>query len=357
MQRERLLATFLDLVRHDNPSGEEDAIVSYIGNILEGMGLKVEQDNSLNLLARLPGTGDPILLNAHTDSVQPCRNVQPVVEGGIIRSSGDTVLGADDLAGVAAILEAVRSIHESGRSHRAAEILFTSQEETGLCGANAFDYTHLRAREGITLDSPGEPGGICLGAPSQANLLAIINGRASHAGIAPEEGISAIRVAAEAIAAMPFGRIDKETTSNIGVIHGGEATNIVTPRVELRGEARSHSPQKLKAQIQAMVDALRTAGTRHRAQVEITVTYPYQAYRLDEDEPVVQQVMAAMRRMAIEPYTFIGGGGSDVNVFAQHGLRVANLSIGYQAIHSVEEHIAVADLEFAAQVVATLLEL
>jgi tripeptide aminopeptidase len=329
--------------------------VGYIRHTLESIGLEVEHDNSFNLLARLPGAGEPIFLNAHTDSVRPCQGVRPVVENGIIRSSGDTVLGADDLAGVAAIIEGVRSIHESGRPHRAAEILFTTQEEIGLLGASAFDYSRLRARYGFTFDSTGPIGGICLGAPSQASLSVNVHGKAAHAGLAPEEGINAIRVAAEAIAAMPLGRIDEETTANIGVIHGGEATNIVPPHVELRGEARSHNPDKLSAQLDEMAAALRAAEARHQAHIDITLTYPYQAYRLGEAEPVVQEAMAALREMQIEPYTFVGGGGSDVNIFFQHGLHVANLSIAYENIHTVNEHIAVADLERAARLVTLLL--
>jgi tripeptide aminopeptidase len=352
---ERLLNTFLELVRYDNPSGEEAAIAGHIRGILEELGLHVEQDSSLNLLAHLPGEGEPLLLNAHTDSVQPCTNVRPVVQDGVVRSSGDTVLGADDLAGVAAIIEAVRSVREAGQPHRAADILFTTQEESGLKGAAAFDYSRLRAREGYTLDMNGEVGGICLGSPSQTSLTAVVIGKAAHAGVAPEDGISAIRVASEAIAAMPLGRIDAETTANIGVIQGGEATNVVPARVELRGEARSHNPTTLEKQVSTMVDALNQAAARHQARVEITLNHPYRAYRLDEDEPVVNHVMAALRRMDIEPQTFVSGGGSDANVFAQNGLRVANLSLGYRDIHTVNEHIAVDALERMTQLVALLL--
>jgi tripeptide aminopeptidase len=356
MQSERLLNTFLDLVQIDNPSGQETAVVDYIRAALALPGLRMEQDEAFNLVVYVPGTGEPMLFNAHTDSVNPCEGVRPVVTDGIIRSSGDTVLGADDLAGVAAIVEAVRSLRESGEPHCAAELLFTSQEEVGLKGASAFDYSRLRAREGFTFDMTGEPGGICLGAPSQASLSAVVLGRAAHAGLAPEEGINAIRVASEAIVRMPLGRIDAETTANIGIIRGGEATNIVTPRVELRGEARSHNPDMLHMQVAAMEKALHEAADLYQAQVEVTLTYPYHAYRLQEDEPVVTCARNTLQQMGIEPYTFISGGGSDVNVFLQHGLRVANLSLGYRDIHTVNEQIAVADLEFVARLVMRLLQ-
>jgi tripeptide aminopeptidase len=321
------------------------------------MGLAVEEDGMHNLLARLPGTGAPLLLNAHLDSVAPCRGVRPLVADGFVRSSGDTVLGADDLAGVAAILEGARTTLERAAPHRAAEILFTVQEEIGLRGAAAFDSGKLQAREGFTLDSGGDFGGITIGAPSQDSLYILVSGRAAHAGVAPEQGINAITVAARAVAAMPLGRIDDETTANIGSIKGGEATNIVPARVEMWGEARSHDQKKLVGQIKAMVAALEDAARELGASVQIEVTHKYDTYRLAEDTPIIQRATEALREMGIAPRFEISGGGSDVNVFAQRGLSIANLSVGYRAIHSTDEHIAVADLNQAAELVARLLAL
>src|SRR5262245_14361947 len=226
INQDRLLHTFLDLVQIDNPSGEESVIAAYVRGLLEGLGLTVEEDHHHNLLAHVPGEGMPLLFNAHMDSVTPCRGVRPVVADGFVRSSGDTVLGADDLAGVAAIIEGVRATIEGGAPHQAAEILFTVQEEIGLYGAAGFDTSTLKAREGFTPDAGGEFGGITLGAPSQDGLHILVQGRAAHAGIAPEQGINAIVVAGRALATMPLGRIDAETTANIGRIKGGEATNI-----------------------------------------------------------------------------------------------------------------------------------
>jgi len=356
IDRERLLNTFLGLVEIDNPSGEEAAIAAHIRGILEGLGLQVEEDALHNLLARVPGKGEPLLLNAHMDSVAPCRGVRPVVADGWVRSSGDTILGADDLAGVAAILEGVRATLEDKAPGRGAEIVFTVQEEVGLRGAAAFDTGKLRAREGFTLDSGGDFGGITVGAPSQDSLYALIEGRASHAGVAAEQGISAIVVAGQALAAMPLGRIDHETTANIGMIKGGAATNIIPERVELWGEARSHDQEKLVAQIQAMVAALEDTARLHGAAVRVDVTHKYDTYRLRENTPVVEHAAAVLRAMGVEPRYEISGGGSDVNIFAQRGLSVANISVGYRAIHSTGEHIAVADLERAAEFVARLLQ-
>jgi tripeptide aminopeptidase len=356
VNHDRLLATFLDLVRIDNPSGGEATIAAHIRGVLESIGLTVEQDGVHNLLARAPGQGQPLLLNAHMDSVAPCHGVRPIVADGVVRSSGDTVLGADDLAGVAAIIEGVRSTLERGGPYRAAELLFTVQEEIGLAGAAAFDTTRLRAREGVTLDSGGDFGGITVGAPSQDSLHAIVTGRAAHAGVAPERGVSAIVLAARALAAMPLGRIDAETTANVGIIKGGEATNIVPERVELWGEARSHSQEKLAAQVREMVAALESAARAAGGSVQVEITHKYDAYRLAEDLPIIRRVAAALRSIGCEPNFQISGGGSDVNVLAQRGIQIANVSVGYREIHSTGEYIAVADLARSAELVARLLE-
>ncbi|MBK9712211.1 MAG: M20/M25/M40 family metallo-hydrolase [Kouleothrix sp.] len=353
----RLLATFLDLVRIDNPSGEEGPIAAHIRGLLEDMGLAVEEDALHNLLARVPGAGEPLLLNAHMDSVAPCHGVRPVVADGVVRSSGDTVLGADDLAGVAAIIEGVRATLERGAAHRAAEVLLTVQEEVGLRGADQFDTSRLTAREGVTLDSGGDFGGITVGAPAQDSLYAAVIGRAAHAGVAPERGVNAIAAAAAAVAAMPLGRIDAETTANIGIIKGGDATNIVPERVELWGEARSHDQDKLVAQVQAMVAALEEAARVRGASVQVDITHKYDAYRLSEDLPIIQRLGALLREMGVQPSFQISGGGSDVNVLAQRNLQVANVSVGYREIHSTGEHIAVADLSRAAELVVRLLQL
>ena len=354
---ERLLATFLGLVQIDNPSGGEGPIAAHVRGLLESMGLAVSEDALHNLLARVPGEGEPLLLNAHMDSVAPCHGVRPVVQDGVIRSSGDTVLGADDLAGVAAILEGVRATLEAGRPHRAAEIVFTVQEEVGLRGAAQFDTAQLQAREGVTLDSGGEFGGITIGAPSQDSLYVVVQGRAAHAGVAPERGVNAISIAAAALASMPLGRIDEETTANFGIIKGGAATNIVPDRVELWGEARSHDQDKLVAQVQAMVAAFEEAARARGASVQVEITHKYDAYRLRHDMPILQRVQGELQAMGCTPRLEISGGGSDVNVFAQRKLQVANVSVGYREIHSTGEHIAVADLERAAELVQRLLAL
>lgn len=345
----RLVASFMELAAIPSPSRHEEAVGERAMAWLRELGATVDRDAMGNVLGQLDGQGEPLLLNAHLDTVGPADEVRPVLEDGVVRSDGRTVLGADDKSGVAAIFEVLRVAQEQGRALPPLDILFTVQEEIGLCGAKAFDTSRLRAREGIGLDSGGPAGAIVLSAPAQDNLQIVVHGLASHAGQAPEKGISAIRVAAEAIARMPLGRMDEETTANIGVISGGSATNIVCDRVEVRGEARSRDAGKLATQTQAMVRAFEEAAARHGASVDIRVSHEYSAYRMTPEDPLVRLLAAGARELGIEPTYVASGGGSDSNVFNAAGIRITNIPTGMQQVHTTQEQIAVADLVHCAE--------
>ncbi len=350
INRQRLLNTFLELVRIDSPSGAEQDTVRYCVSHLQRLGFATEVDAIGNTIGRLPGQGAPFLVNAHLDSVQPCLGIKPVVEGDFVRSDGTTVLGADDRAAVAAILEVTQVLVENGLRHLPLEVLFTVQEDQGLAGARALDYGRLTATAGVALDHEGPAGGIVVAAPYKDRIRAIVHGRAAHAGNAPEAGISAIRVAAEAIAAMPLGRIDDETTANIGVIHGGAGTNVVPEQVVTEGEARSRDEAKLQAQTAAMVNAFHQAAARHGAKAEVAVSRSYDGFRVGEDNPTVQRLMAAMRAAGIEPRLEASGGGSDVNIFRAHGIDALAISVGCRDAHTTNETQSIPDMVKCAEV-------
>lgn len=345
----RLIACFMDLVRIDSPSGQEQQVGEHVMGLLRALGARVEQDALGNVLAQLDGHGEPLLINAHLDTVTPGNGVQPVMEGGVIRSDGRTILGADDKSGVAIALEAVRAAQEQGIALPPLDILFTVQEEVGLKGAKAFDVRRLRARQGIGLDSGGPTGTVVVSAPSQDTLEVVVHGVAAHAGAEPEKGVSAIEVAADAICHMPLGRIDEETTANIGVIAGGRATNIVCDRVELRGEARSRSAEKLAAQTRAMVAAFQEAAASRGVAAEVQVNHEYTAYRLEPEEPILRLLAAAAAEVGIGPTYVPSGGGADANILNAAGIRVANFSTGMDQVHTTHEQIAVADMVRAAE--------
>lgn len=344
INQDRLVSTFLELVQIDSPSGQEEEIAQRLMTELKSLGLTVERDTTGNVIAHLAGEGPPILLSAHIDTVEPGQGVKPVIKSGIITSDGTTILGGDDKSGVAAILEVLRVLVEQDLPHPPLEVALTVSEETGLKGAKGLDLTALRAREGIVLDSGGEIGTIVISAPSQDNVKAIVHGKAAHAGVEPEKGINAIVVAAEAIAAMPLGRIDEQTTANIGRIQGGTATNIIPDRAEIAGEARSHDEEKLKAQVQVMTEALKQAVARHRATVEISVRRSYSTFKLSQEDGIVRKAVAAARTLGLTPALVASGGGSDANIFNAGGIATINISTGMDKVHTTEERLAVDDL-------------
>jgi len=351
LNRDRLLQTFLDLVVIPSPSGAEGAVAEAIAAKLRTLGLAVKRDSAGNILTRLEGQGEPLLLTAHMDTVGPCEHITPALEGDTVRSDGSSILGADDKSGVAIILEVLAVLKERALPHRPLDILFTVEEETGLDGAKGCDLGQLRARMGIGLDAGGEPGTMVVSAPSHDELWAEIHGRAAHAGVRPEQGINAIRVAAEAIAAMPLGRIDEETTANIGTISGGSATNVVPELVTLRGEARSRNELKLQAQTRAMVEALERSAAASGATARIQVTRLYTAYDFDEHTPIVKLVSQAMRSLGIQPLLQPTGGGSDANIFNAKGMSVVQISAGMHAVHTCEEHASLVEMLTTAQII------
>lgn len=360
IDRDRLIDLFLRLVRVDSPSGEEAAVAELAAGELAALGCNVERDAAGNVIARREGRGagaarEPLLLSAHMDTVQPGRGITPIIEGEVIRSDGTTILGADDKAGMAAILEALRVTHDADLPCRPVEVIFTVQEEIGLKGAKALDLSRFRARSAIVLDSDGPVGTIINEAPAQNSITVTVLGRAAHAGVAPEQGINAIQAAARGLATMRLGRIDAQTTANFGVIRGGTASNVVPERVELLGEARSRDEARLQEQTEHMVGALERAAAEMGARIEASVTRTYSALRVPADSALVQLVASAMRACGIEPQLRPTGGGSDANVLHAAGIPTLNLAVGFQNPHSVQERLSIMELARAGQVLAALL--
>ena len=363
IDRTRLVAEFLELVRIDSLSRREGRIAKRLGETLTGLGAAVEEDDAGqkvggeagNLLAKLPGTvpGAPaLLLCAHMDTVVPGENVKPVVSGDVIRTDGTTVLGGDDKSGLVAILETLRVLREDRIPHGPIDVLFTICEEYGLLGAKHFDAGRLRARTGLVLDVDGACE-LVVRAPAANKMVFTVHGLEAHAGVCPEQGISAIKVAGEAIAAMRLGRIDAETTANLGLIEGGLAVNIVPNRVRVRGEARSLSLEKLEAQTDHMRRCFEEAAARHRTRVgerlhtaraETRVERDYDRLDLPVDAPIVRLTERAAANLGKPFTTRATGGGSDANVLNGHGLQVANLACGMREIHTVNEWIDVKDM-------------
>ncbi len=356
INQQRLVDRFVDLVRIDSPSGGEEFVAEMVAARLRALGLEPRQDSLHNVTAFMPGEGEPILLNAHMDSVAPCLGIEPRIDEqrGIIHSSGATILGADDRAGVAAILEALQSMREDRMPHRPLEIAITVQEETGLNGAKGLDLSPFKAKMGAVLDADGPVGTITVESPTHNLISVTVTGKAAHAGVEPEKGVSAIVVAAEAITNMPLGRIDEETTANIGTINGGAARNIVPAKCEIVAEARSRRESTLKRQTATMVRAFERAAKKHHAQVEIHVERAYEQFRFSPRDPVIRWVSAAVERLGRSPIYQPSGGGSDANVFNAHGIAAVPVGVGYEKIHTTDEFIPIAELVKSGQLVVEL---
>lgn len=368
INRKRMLDEFFELVQIKCSSGEERDVADLVKQRLEKLGLEVSEDKagektggkSGNLLAYLKGSvsGAPvIMLSAHLDCVEPCGGVKPQLKDGVITSAGDTVLGADDKAGVAAIIEALRVINENKIQHGDVQVIFTVQEESGLVGSKNLDRDSLKADFGYALDSSGEPGKIIIKAPGENTLTVIIKGKTAHAGIAPEEGINAIVVAGKALAEVKQGRIDEETTANVGTIKGGQATNIVPDKVEIVSEVRSHNMDKLRKLTAETKETFENVAEANGAKAEVKIHADFVAYSLKEDSQVTVLAAKAVSILGLKPQVEPTGGGSDANVFNSHGIPTAVLGMGMTKVHTNEEYIKEEELYQGAELAVALIKM
>ena len=376
INHERLKDLLLELINIDSLSRKEYKIAMRLKREMEDLGATVTIDdagekvggNVGNLIAHFKGsvpTATPLLLSAHMDTVVPGEGVTPILDGDILRSDGSTVLGGDDKSGVAIICEVLRVIKENKLPCADTDVVFTICEEAGLVGAKFLDVNRLRARMGLVLDSDSV-GFLFTKAPAANRMEFRVHGLEAHAGVCPEKGLSAIQVAAEGLARMQLGRIDRETTANIGVIEGGMAVNIVPNLVVLKGEARSHNPEQLDRQTQHMRQCLEEAaahysvesdGKQYQAKIEAKIERDYDRMDVPDGAPIVQLVRAAARSLNCDLATAATGGGCDANVFNQKGLQVANLATGMREIHTVSEWLNLKDLYLCASMVLEIVKI
>ncbi|HTZ16831.1 MAG TPA: M20/M25/M40 family metallo-hydrolase [Dissulfurispiraceae bacterium] len=355
INRKRLINTFVELIKINSPSFGEKEIGDFLAERLAGIGFSVrfqKYKQSFNLIAK-KGTKRslPLLLSAHMDTIEPTNGITFAVEKDRIKSVGDTVLGADDKSALAQILEALTVLHENRIPHCNIEIVFSSVEERGLFGARNLDFKGLKNRHALVLDSGGRVGNLIVGAPTHITYKMTVTGKSAHAGIEPEQGISAIRVASEIITKIPDGRIDEDTTANVGIIDGGTATNVVPKEVVIRGELRSHNGKILDKTWRMIFKAAHATARKHKARVAISQDVEYNAFRISKSDPFLRFMKGVFTDCGIEPRLARTGGGSDANIFHQHGIMAINISNGMQKVHSPEEFILLEDLYKGCEVV------
>jgi tripeptide aminopeptidase len=358
VNQSRLVEQFMSLVRVDSETKHEEEISRVLIELFTGLGLTVEEDGAKektghganNLFFTLAATSDKddsdaIFFTSHMDTVTPGNGIKPQLDAdGYIRSDGTTILGADDKAGIAAMIEAIQIMQEQHIAHGKLQFVITVGEESGLLGARALDASKMQAQYGFALDSNGEIGDICVAAPTQARIQVKLFGKSAHAGVNPEDGISAIQMASKAISRMPLGRIDHETTANIGRFAGGGATNIVCEQVQIDAEARSLIQDKLDHQIELMKQAFEETAQEFGGRAEFLSDIIYPAYKYDKQAPVVRLASDAFRSIGLTPRLFHSGGGSDANIFNGLGIPTVNLAVGYEHIHTTKEQIPVSSM-------------
>lgn len=375
VNRERMVDLFFKLVQIDSPSKKEAPVADFIEKLLAPMGFKVWRDdagekiggNCGNLHVRVPARGskaDAVLFSSHMDTVMPGLGIKPRLDNGVIRTDGTTVLGADDKAGVTAILEMLTCIHESDVPHGPIEVIFDVAEEIGLMGAFEVDLSQVQSKYAIVLDGE-EMNQIIYKSPSANRMFYEIEGIAAHAGMRPENGISAIEVFAEAVANMKLGRLDDETTANVGTVEAGRATNIVADHLTSRAEVRSHSVDKLEKQTKSMSDAFNTAvakfermidGQPKRVVFKETVKREFTAMHIATDSIPFKVVSEAGKLVGLDMEPLAIGGGTNANVYNAKGLPAVVIGCGMKEEHTTNEHLVVDDLVMAARLCLAILQ-
>lgn len=366
MSKERLVETFIELAEIDSVSGNEGEIQDYLHKLLSSIDMNVIEDNSKeatglggnNIIATYHGKTkqQPLFFCCHTDTVTPGTGIKVIEKEGILYSKGETILAADDKAGIAILIEAMRRIKEEEIETGSIEFIFCPGEEIGLIGASALDMGLIESDYGYVLDSAFEVGRVTIASPTLFMYDITIHGKAAHAGLEPEKGVSCISILTEALKYIPMGRLDDKTTTNIGVIQGGEATNIVMDKLLVKGEVRAIEPEVANRLISEIKTAFEEAAMKFNGSVDISVKKMATGFYIDDNEPVMQLFNKGANDLGYKVIREMSGGGSDANIFNLAGKPCINFSIGYDKIHTTDEFVIIDEMEKAVNLVISLLK-
>lgn len=346
---EEIASLFLQLVAIDSPSGHEQELADFIAKKLDEQKIMHERDAYGNIIAKVAGVGEPLLLAAHMDTVSPGTNIRAnIVDGDLITTDGTTVLGADDKAGIVEILLALKYLALHDIAHRSLEIVFTREEESGLVGAKNLDYSRITAREGLVVDRSGAIETVVIASPFVSGIDIEIWGKSAHAG-SPEHGINAIKVAADAIGKLAVGRIDEETTNNIGMMSGGVARNVVPEMARVHVDVRSHRKEKLDAQLELIAKIFQEEAQRNGAEINFSVDHGCHGYCYAADDTFITQAIDAWKQLGKVAILEKAGGASDANNFAERGIKVIDVGYGGIYPHTTREQIRISDMALGIQ--------
>lgn len=344
-----LISTFIELAQIDSVSGNEQELAKFLVKKLKTLGGKAFLDSYGNVIGKFKGIGESYMINSHLDTVEPGRGIKPRVTGDKIVSDGGTIVGGDAKAGIAVILEAISSLKKSKKRHIPIEVVFTRGEETGLFGAVNLDYSKIKSTKGLTFDGEARVTNVTVAAPGYNDVDVVITGRGAHAGAEPEKGISAIKIAAEIISKLKVGRIDFETTANVGMISGGTARNAVPETVEISAEIRSRNLKKLEKHSAHFQNIFDTVMERHpEAKIQLNISRQFDSYRFSEEHAVVRRVTDIFKQMGIRPNLRESGGGTDVNIFHTHGIEAICVGIAVYNAHTTREYVNIREMVEAA---------
>ncbi|MGM0507733.1 MAG: M20/M25/M40 family metallo-hydrolase [Fusobacteriota bacterium] len=353
INQKRIIKNFIEMAEISSPSLNEKEMAEYLLQKLKSLDLEILEDGSNkipngncgNIIARLPGSGDSIMFSAHLDTVTPCENIKAIENKNIIQSKGDTILGGDDKAGIAAIIEMIEVIRENDIPHPDIFLVFSVAEEIGLKGAREIELEkYSDIKYGFVLDASGSPGTVAIQAPYQDEIKLRFIGKAAHAGIEPEKGINALYMASKAISKLEMGQIDELSTLNLGIVKGGSATNIVMEELFIKGESRSFSEKRLGENVEKVIEISRNTAEKFGGNLDYEITRQYNGFKLKEDSKILKLIKKSSQNINLDFITEKSGGGSDTNIYNELGIPTANLGIGMKKVHSTEENILKKDL-------------
>ncbi|MEK7517126.1 MAG: M20/M25/M40 family metallo-hydrolase [Patescibacteria group bacterium] len=338
-----LTKTFFDLVKIDSPSGQEKKISSYLLRKFLSLGLSPHLDKQRNVFVKVPGQGFPLLLSAHMDTVEPGRNIRPIIKNGIIKSDGTTILGADNKAAVAVLVEILKYLHAKKLNHRSLEIVFTASEEVANLGAANLDYGGVLAKEGYIFDNPNPIGTIISGSPFYNRFDISISGKSTHSS-KPQDGINVIPIFIHAMRDINLGKVSENTLVNIGVVRSGHVRNSVPGEMIIEGEVRSFLEKEVKEYSQNIIKTFFLVSKKHDAKIKTSVVRENSGYLYSQKDPFIKKTQDIMRDLRINPVLKKIWGCSDANIFLEKGIKVLNLGNGSKDTHTTRESISIDDL-------------
>lgn len=354
MREDRLLQTFLDLVKIDSPSGHEEKVREYVSRFVQKLGLEPIQDARGNLIVKIDGVGEPILLGSHLDTVEPGKNIHPKIEDGIIKSDGTTILGADNKVAVAAILEVLKSVIESKTKTKPLDIIFTLAEESGEFGSTKLDYSKINAEEGYTFDSLSPLGSIITASPFYNRFHIKIIGKATHAST-PDEGINTLKILVDSIGKIKLGKVNDKTVMNIGVVNGGSGINTIPGETTIGGEVRSFVGEDAEFYSRNIVQKFKETALQLGGKIEAEIFQDSPGYEYEADDEFIKSTKKTIEDLRLIPTLVKKWACSDANVLHANGIKTLNLGDGINDPHTVKESVSIESLNLLAKLVSFLI--